>query len=62
MAIREYETEQEMEDDFERIEELCMEYADMQERLNDAESEVESIQREIDNFREDYPEIVKMCL
>jgi geranylgeranyl pyrophosphate synthase len=54
MSIQEYETEQELEDEIERIEEVNFQHKELQEAVKIARQELEYAIEELESFEEDY--------
>ncbi len=57
MGIREYDSQQELDDDFERYEELCFKYLELQAEVNEKEEDLKYALKELADFQEDYPAI-----
>jgi archaellum component FlaC len=56
MSIREYDSEQELDDDFERIEEINFEHLALKEAVDNARNELKEAEKELERFEEDYKE------
>jgi len=54
MPIQEYESEQELDDEFENIEELNFQHKELQEAVKIARQELEYAIEELESFEEDY--------
>jgi geranylgeranyl pyrophosphate synthase len=54
MSTQEYETEQELEDEIERIEEVNFQHKELQEAVKIARQELEYAIEELESFEEDY--------
>ena len=58
MTIKTFETEQELEHEFERIEELNFEHLHLKEAVKDAEEALKEAEEELQNFEEDNKEVL----
>ena len=56
MAVREFSTEEELDEEFERIEEACFEHLHLKEAVVDAEKALEDAEKELQEFEEDNKE------
>lgn len=56
MAIQEFNTESEIDDAFERIEELAFEHLSLKEAVEEKRKELEEVEKELSDFEENYPE------
>jgi geranylgeranyl pyrophosphate synthase len=54
MSIQEYESEQDLDDEFENIEELNFQHKELQEAVKIARQELEYAIEELESFEEDY--------
>ena len=66
MGIENFETEEEMEERFEQIEELCREYMDLKTEVEEAQSQLDDAEAGLLGFKEyhseDMPEIEAIVL
>ena len=56
MGIKQFATEEEMDEEFERIEELNFELLSLREAVTEAENDLEYAKKELANFEEDNKE------